>query len=199
VLTIVCWNMAELGVFALILRGTPEDRAVLIVTFLLTVFVDLSLAIGAGIVLASLLFARRMAGAAQADRLLPRVEEDVDEFASPNRNAVSRAALPAGVEAFSLSGPFFFAAAAEIEDLLSRSGGSPKVLVLRMARVPLIDASGAQALNRFIRSAAGKGTAIVICELAREPEAVLRSQDIAVPMAATLADAISLARSLANQ
>jgi len=64
--------------------------------------------------------------------------------------------------------------------------------------VPLIDASGAEALKRFIRSAAGKGTAIVICEILPGPEAALRSQDIAVPMAATLSDAIVLARSLAE-
>jgi SulP family sulfate permease len=193
ILAVVCWNMAELGVFTLILRGAPEDRAVLIVTFLLTVFVDLSLAIAAGIVLASLLFARRMAGTAQAERLLPHVDDDVDEFASPNRTALPRTALPRGVEAFSLSGPFFFAAAAEIEELLSRSGGSPKVLILRMARVPLIDATGAQSLKRFIESAAGKGTTIIVSELAPEPEAALRSQEIAVPIVARVVDAIALA------
>ncbi len=126
VFAVVCWNMAEISVFTLILGSEVGDRAVLIVTFLLTVFVDLSLAIGAGIVLASLLFARRMANAAQASRSLPRVDEDVDEFANPNRDTVVRATLPRGVEVFRLSGPFFFAAAAEIEDVLSRSGGSQR-------------------------------------------------------------------------
>jgi SulP family sulfate permease len=199
VLAVVCWNMAELGVFALILKSEAGDRAVLIVTFLLTVFVDLSLAIAAGIVLAALVFARRMANATRADRLLPHVDEDVDEFANPNRGVVARAALPKGVEAFRLSGPFFFAAAAEFEDVLSRSGGVPRVLILRMAQVPLIDATGAHALKRFVRSAAAKGTATIVCELNADSEEALRSLDLAVPLAGSFAEAIALAQSISSQ
>src|SRR5579885_391034 len=138
VLAVVCWKMAEARVFALILQGQAGDRAVLLVTFYLTVFVDLSVAIAAGVVLASIAFAHNMAQAAEARALLPVVAEDVDEFAEPNRNALPRANFPAGVEVFALSGPFFFAAAMEFEELLSRSGGYPKVLILRMADVPLI-------------------------------------------------------------
>lgn len=198
VLAVVCWNMAELSVFTLILRSAAGDRAVLITTFLLTVFVDLSLAITAGIVLASLVFARRMANTARADRLLPHVDDDIDEIASPNRNAPARTALPRNVEVFRLSGPFFFAVAAEFEELLARSGGTPKVLVLRMAGVPMIDSTGAAALKRFVRGAAAKGTSIVACELQSEPEEALRSLDIAVPMASTFAQGLELARTIAH-
>ncbi|HUO94532.1 MAG TPA: SulP family inorganic anion transporter [Rhizomicrobium sp.] len=196
VLAVVCWNMAELRVFATILQSTPGDRAVLVVTFLLTIFVDLSVAIAAGVVLASLIFARNMADTVSGGRAMPRVADDIDEWTTPNTGAVPRGELPAGVEAVQLSGPFFFAAAAEFEELLSRSGGAPKVLILRMASVPLIDASGAAALQRFIRSAGAKGTAIIISELPPEPMSVLRGMDIAVPMAASFGDSISLARRL---
>jgi SulP family sulfate permease len=198
VLAIVCWNMAELRVFGSILRSTPGDRAVLIVTFLLTIFVDLSLAIAAGVVLSSLVFARNMASAAEARRFLPSVQDDVDEFASPNQGAMARSQLPAGVEIFQLNGPFFFAAAAEFEELLSRSGGFPKVLILRMAGVPLVDTTGAAALKRFIKSTRARGTSVVLSELNAESVGVLDSMDIAAPSVPRLADAISLARHLAD-
>jgi SulP family sulfate permease len=196
VLTIVCWNMAEARVFRLILQSAAGDRAVLILTFLLTVFVDLSFAIAAGVVLSALVFARNMAGVAEAKALLPRVAEDVDEFAAPNRDAIAREALPHGLEIFQLSGPFFFAAATEFEEILARSGGAPKVLILRMAAVTLIDASGARALQRFIAAAGSKGTAIVLCELRAQAAESLRSLDIAVPKADTLTQALAIGRAL---
>jgi SulP family sulfate permease len=196
VLAIVCWNMAELRVFRLILQSAAGDRAVLILTFLLTVFVDLSFAIAVGVVLSALIFARNMAGVTEAKALLPRVTEDVDEFVAPNRDAIAREALPDGLEIFQLSGPFFFAAAAEFEDVLSRSGGTPKVLILRMGGVPLIDATGASVLGRFIRSAGSRGTAIVLSELEPGPASVLCGMDIAAPGAATLEESYALARTL---
>jgi SulP family sulfate permease len=196
VLAVVCWNMSELRVFGLILQSATGDRAVLILTFLLTIFVDLSFAIGAGIVLSALMFTRNMAGAADAKMLLPSVPEDVDEFTEPNRNAQTSAKLPASIEVFQLSGPFFFAAAAEFEDLLARSGGLPKVLILRMAGVPLIDTTGAAALKRFVKSASTRGTAIVLCELNPEPAGMMRTMEITAPNAATFTEAIAMALAL---
>jgi len=196
VLAVVCWNMADLRVFRLVLHSSPGDRAVLLTTFLLTIFVDLSVAIGAGIVLASLVFAHNMARIGEAKTLLPDVAGDVDEFAEPNRDPLARARLPAGVAAFRLSGPFFFAVAQEFEEILSRSGGYPKVMILRMAGVPLIDATGSAALTRFVRSAAGRGTAVILSELQPEPEASLREMDVPAPRAASFAEARAMAETL---
>lgn len=196
VLAIVCWNMAELHVFGLVLQSSPGDRAVLILTFLLTVFADLSLAIAAGIVLSALVFVRTMAETTEARRLLPHVPDDVDEFAHPNAAAIARRELPPGVDVFRLRGPLFFAAAAEFEGLLARSGGVPKVLILRMADVPVIDATGAAALKRFLARAATKGTTILFSELGQEPAASLQRMDIVVPSAATFEGSLSLARHL---
>lgn len=196
VLTVVCWNMAETRVFALILQSSAGDRAVLILTFLLTVFTELSIAIAAGVVLASLLFAHKMANTTDAHWHPPSVPPDVDEFVSPNRDAVARTALPPGVEVFRLSGPFFFAAAAEFEDLLSRSGGDPKVLILRMNGVPLIDATGAAALKRLIKNAASRGTVIVLSELKDAPAAALRDLDVIAPCAPTFEASLITARAL---
>jgi SulP family sulfate permease len=188
--------MAELRVFGQILQSSPGDRAVLILTFLLTVFVDLSFAIAAGVVMAALVFARNMAGAAEARLVLPFAPEDVDEFADPNRTAMSRTELPAGVEVFRLNGPFFFAAAVEFEELLSRSGGFPKILILRMAGVPLIDSTGAAALKRFIKSANSRGTAIILSELNPQTTSILRNMDIVVPSAANFTASLDVARAL---
>jgi SulP family sulfate permease len=196
VLATVCWRMAEPRVFGLVLESSAGDRAVLILTFLLTVFVDLSVAIAAGVVLASLVFARRMAETTEARRFAPAVADDVDEFAHPNRDAVARAALPPGVEVFALSGPLFFAAAAEFEEVLSRSGGAPKVLILRMGGVPLIDATGLAALERLIRSGAGKGTTVIFSELNPEPAEAVAGMDVVVPVAATFDEALARARHL---
>ncbi|MGN6516677.1 MAG: SulP family inorganic anion transporter [Rhizomicrobium sp.] len=196
VLAIVCWNMAELRVFTLILRSAAGDRAVLILTFLFTVFVDLSFAIAAGVVLSALVFARNMAGVAEAKALLPRVAEDVDEFAVPNHDAIAREALPHGLEIFQLSGPFFFAAATEFEEILSRSGGLPNVLILRMADVPLIDASGAMALNRLVEKAGARGTVTILSELKPGPGSAIHSYGITTPKAPTLETAIAIGRTL---
>jgi sulfate permease, SulP family len=193
VLAVVCWNMADIRVFGSVLRASPGDRAVLVVTFLLTVFVDLSIAIAAGIILAALVFAHDMARVAGARVLLPEVAGDVDEFAEPNRDALARTNLPSGIETFRLSGPFFFAAAQEFEQILLRSGGYPKVLILRMAGVPLIDATGAEALKRFVKTAAAKGTRVILCELRPEPAATLREMASGAPQAANFSDALAVA------
>jgi SulP family sulfate permease len=187
VLAAVCWSMADLRVFGSILQSSPGDRAVLIVTFLLTVFVDLSFAIAAGVVLASLVFARDMAGAAHATS----APQEVDDLEISD--AAPRQTLPHGVEAFRLHGPFFFAAAMEFEELLSRSGGRPKVLILRMAGVPLIDASGAAALKRFAATAGAKGIVVVLSELNPQPAAMLRSMEIAIPKGAGFREAVAIA------
>lgn len=80
--------------------------------------------------------------------------------------------------------------------MLAHSGGAPKALILRMADVPQIDATGAAALKRFIHSAAAKGTAIIFSELDPAPAETLARMDIAVPSAPSFADSIALARDL---
>jgi len=194
VLTVVCWNMAETRVFGLILRSSTEDRLILIVTFLLTIFVDLSFAIGTGVVLASLVFARSVASKPVADRIVPIVSEDIDEMVSPNRSAIERPSLPSEVEVFQLNGPLFFAAAAEYETILARSGGLPRVLILRMAGVPMIDATGAAAFGRFSRDAHSRGTIVVLSELSEAPLAMLTAMNVTVPFAHTFAESIAIAR-----
>jgi sulfate permease, SulP family len=162
ILLVVAWGMSEANRFRSLLRMDVGERALLLLTFALTVLVDLTVAIGVGVTLASLLFMARMSETAGA---MPE-EQSVDD-------EQQRAALPAGVEVFRFSGPMFFGVAGEMLDGLRRFGRTPRVIILRMDSVPYIDSSGATALESFARQARGNGTRVILCELREQPRLLL--------------------------
>ena len=176
VLVIVCWNMAELGAVRAVVLGPRDDMILLVLTFFLTVLVDLSLAIGVGVVLSSFFFMHRMANAveSEAGAILNAADTEEDESDAGEL----RRSLPPGVEVFSFNGPFFFGAAAQFERTLARSGGRPRVMILRMENVPLIDATGAAILKKFFGSAHAKGTRIVLSGLKPGPARTLHAMDV---------------------
>lgn len=157
VLLMVAWGMGEVDRFRALLRSDPGERALLILTFLLTVLVDLTMAIGVGVTLAALLFMRRMSEHAG---LVP-----VD----PDEDPEQRERLPPGVEVLRFTGPIFFGVASEMIEALRRVGQRPKAIVLRMEQVPYIDATGATALETFVRQATGGGTEVWLCGMQRQP------------------------------
>jgi SulP family sulfate permease len=162
ILLVVAWGMSEIERFRSLLKMDAGERALLLLTFGLTVLVDLTVAIGVGVTLASLLFLARMSDSAG---LLPD-ELSIDD---PKQ----RAALPAGVEVFRFSGPMFFGVARDMLMTLRRSGRQPWIIILRMDQVPYIDSSGASALEAFVRQAQRDGTRIVLCDLRAQPGAFL--------------------------
>jgi SulP family sulfate permease len=162
ILLVVAWGMSEVERFKTLLQMEAGDRALLLLTFGLTVLVDLTVAIGVGITLASLLFMARMSDTAG---LLP------DELSLDD--PTQRAALPKGVEVFRFAGPMFFGVAREMLDALRRTGRSPKTIILRMELVPYIDSSGANALEAFVRQAHGEGTKLILCDLREQPAVLL--------------------------
>jgi SulP family sulfate permease len=162
VLLIVAWGMSEVERFKTLLKMDAGERALLLLTFALTVLVDLTVAIGVGVTLASLLFMARMSG---TTGLLPD-ELSIDD-------PMQRASLPRGVEVFRFAGPMFFGVAREMLDALHRTGRSPKTIILRMERVPYIDSSGASALEAFVRQAHGEGTKLILCDLGEQPALLL--------------------------
>jgi sulfate permease, SulP family len=162
ILLIVAWGMSEVERFKTLLKMDAGERALLLLTFLLTVLVDLTVAIGVGVTLASLLFMARMSDTAG---LLPD-ELSIDD-------PTQRASLPKGVEVFRFAGPMFFGVAREMLDALHRTGRSPKTIILRMERVPYIDSSGASALEAFVRQAHGEGTKLILCDLRQQPATLL--------------------------
>jgi SulP family sulfate permease len=162
ILLVVAWGMSEMERFKSLLRMDAGERAILLLTFGLTVLVDLTVAIGVGVTLASLLFLARMSDTAG----LLSAELSVDDPAQ-------RAALPKGVEVFRFAGPMFFGVAREMLAALRRSGRKPRIIVLRMDQVPYIDSSGASALQAFVRQAEREGTQIILCDLRAQPDAFL--------------------------
>jgi SulP family sulfate permease len=162
ILLVVAWGMSEAERFKNLLRMDPGERALLLLTLGLTVLVDLSVAIGVGVTLASLLFLARMSETAG---LLP-AELSIDDPAQ-------RAALPKGVEVFRFAGPMFFGVAREMLDALRRSGRKPKIIILRMDQVPFVDSSGASALEAFANQAHRDGTRLILCDLREQPAAFL--------------------------
>lgn len=154
ILLIVAWGMSEAERFRSLMRMNLGERVLLLMTFGLTVLVDLTVAIGVGVTLASLLFMARMSEAAG---ILPEDEslEDPDQ----------RSALPEGVEVFRLAGPLFFGVAGEMLDALNRIGRTPKTVILRLDRVPYIDSSGIHTLDTFVRQAHSSGTKVILCDV----------------------------------
>lgn len=198
VLVVVAWNMAEAHRFRLLLSGPVGDRLVLVTTFALTVAVDLTVAIEVGVVLASVMFMHRMSEVTGIGAGL--IEEDQDDFARPRSDTYSqRDELPRGVEVFQLRGPLFFGVASRLSDVVDAIAGSPRVFILRMREVPLVDASGATRLRDFVAKAGRQGTQVIFSGLQPGPEATLRRMGILdgsahVRQAADFAAATAMAR-----
>lgn len=202
VLTVVAWNMSEQERFRHLLRGLGGDRAVLLATFLLTVLVDLTVAIEVGVVLAAIIFMHRMAEASVVERGVSLIERDQDDFAQAGREAYqARAELPAGVEMFELRGPLFFGAASRLIDALEAAFPPPRSFVLRFRDVPIADASGVNALERFLKRCESHDVHVVFCELRPSVHAVLRKLHVLerVEVAESYEDAITMAAVVAEE
>jgi len=159
--------MSEYKRFLALLRMPNGDRAVLLLTFGLTVLVDLTVAIGVGVTVASLLFMARMAEAVEVDTS-GKMDPDLD-----SEDMHQRDTLPAGIEVFRINGPFFFGVAGELLDTLRRVGATPKGIILRMRLVPLLDASGVQALEEFVEQARVSGSKVILSGVQPQPRSML--------------------------
>jgi SulP family sulfate permease len=170
ILLVVAYQMSEWRVFRAELTSPRSDVVVLLATFGLTVFVDLTVAIEVGMVLAAFLFMRRMASLATISQI---PMEMLDDTAGDELRTQS---LPRGVDVYEINGPFFFGAAETFKDTLALVAGKPKVLILRMRRVPAIDATGLHALTDVVHRSRRDGTLVLLCEVQPQPlQALQRS------------------------
>lgn len=186
ILFVVAWGMSELHRFRQIFLISASDRMVLVLTFGLTVMVDLTVAIGVGVTLASLLFMAQMS-------------KTVEFSSSPNDDIDQRVDLPRGVEVFNISGPVFFGVASELIDTLKRMGQMPKVLIVRMRNVPFLDASGVAALQDIVRQCDKAGTRVIFSALKPQPSGILSrahftTSGAGIVFANTYEDAIAVAQ-----
>ena len=202
VLAVVAWNMSERERFAGLLRAPRGDAAVLLVTFGLTVLVDLTLAIEVGVVLAALLFMHRMAGVVQIASHTPLLDETENgEGEELGTDAAQRNALPPGVEVFRVSGPLFFGVASRLDEVVDQFRDNPRVFILRTRLVPMMDASGVHALRSLAARCAKRGVHLVLSGLQPQPLEVLATMGFEpvpgkVTFVADYGAAIVLARSL---
>ncbi|NYT86813.1 SulP family inorganic anion transporter [Pollutimonas harenae] len=158
ILFVVAWNMSNLRHVARMVQRTPRaDVVILLVTFFLTVFADLVVAVNIGVVLAMLHFMRRMAGSVvvhQQDTHSLQKELAQDGIVD----------VPQGVLVYVVEGPFFFAAADAFHKALSKAHADPKVLLIRLGHVPFVDATGLEALEEAIMTLQGRGIRVILVE-----------------------------------
>ena len=160
ILIVVAYNMSEWHLFVRLFRGPKSDIVVLLTTFLLTVLIDLTVAIEVGIVLAAFLFMRRMVEVTEVNYLNESLTEE-ENILDPD--AVKSEDIPKGVEIFEINGPFFFGAADKFQTTIRGMKRRPKVLILRMRFVSAIDATGLHALEDLLSTSKKDGVAVIFC------------------------------------
>ena len=197
VLATVAWNMAERSQIALILRHDRGEAAVLLATFLLTVFRDLTEGIAVGVTLGAILFMHRMAQLVEVTSHQHWIEEDVGDQVDP-RPPYAPGEDNGDILAYRIAGPFFFGAASTVAGVLDEIGARPKAFVLDLSAVPLADGAGAQALIGFATKAKRAGARVYIAGAAPPVADTLVACGLdgkLVAYAADLAGARRLARS----
>jgi SulP family sulfate permease len=174
VLLVVAWNISEYESFRHTLSAPRGDRLVLLLTFGLTVFFDLTLAIEVGIVVAAFVFMFRMADAVEVTSGLKMIDDSEGDGSDVDQ----RQRLPAGVEVFQISGPLFFGAANRLDEVFDQFRVAPQVFILRMRLVPMIDSSGVHALKAVLQRCRKHGTRLVISGLQAQPRRVFRKMNL---------------------
>jgi sulfate permease, SulP family len=159
ILVVVAINLSEYQSFFSILRGQRSDAIIMIFTFLITVLIDLTLALEIGMVLAAFLFMRRMARIGKIDLITQSIK---NKNAEDDEESTGKLEIPAGVEIYELSGPFFFGIAYRFKETLKSMSSRPKILVIRMRNVPMIDATGIHNLKETIKFMVRKNIKVVL-------------------------------------
>ena len=159
VLVVVSYNMSGWRTFKELLRNPKSDVGVLLVTFFLTVIFDLTIAIEVGLLLACLMFMKRMAESTQisviTDDLDPNKESDIELHEE-------HLTIPDRVEVYEINGPYFFGIANKFEEEMIRIGDRPKVRIIRMRKVPFVDSTGIHNLTNLCRMSQREGIIIVL-------------------------------------
>lgn len=196
VLLVVAWNMAEKREFANLLRSSWGDATVLMVTFLLTIFEDLTIAIAAGVTLGAFLFMHRMAEGVEVATGSPLIAEDEADVTGAARTDYRPAEFGQDILVYRISGAFFFAATATVQSVLDRIGEHPKIFILDFANVPLVDSTAAKSLEGFARKLRRTGTQVYFTSARRSVRRTLAHAGLRPPLvsyAPAISDAIAAA------
>ena len=159
VLVVVSYNMSGWRTFRELLANPKSDVAVLLITFLLTVLFDLTIAIEVGLVIACLLFMRRMAETTRVSVITEEIDPNEESDVETHEEHLP---IPLGVEVYEINGPYFFGIANKFEDVMATMADRPKVRIIRMRRVPFIDSTGLHNLKNLCTMNHREGTHIVL-------------------------------------
>lgn len=165
ILVIIAYNMSEWRSFKELLKTTGGARAVLLTTFFVTIFIDLTAAIELGLVLSAFIFIKRMSELTNIKIMVKEINDDERD----NDRISKTIALPEGVQVYEINGPLFFGAANSFEESDRAIGEKPKIRILRFRNVPLIDSTGMHALKGFYEKSKKSGVHLIITGLHIQP------------------------------
>ena len=170
VLVIVSYNMSGWRVFKGLLKNPKSDVTVLLITFFLTVIFDLTVAIEVGLVIACVLFMKRVMETTQisviTDEIDPNKESDLEVHEE-------HLIIPSGVEVYEINGPYFFGIATKFEEIMARLGDRPKIRIIRMRKVPFIDSTGIHNLTTLCEMSQKENIHIILSGVNEHVHAVL--------------------------
>jgi SulP family sulfate permease len=175
VLVIVAYNMSEWRTFKGLLKNAKSDVAVLLATFSLTVIFDLTIAIEIGLLMAAVLFIRRISETSSISIFKEKVGEA--DFVEGSVDT-EKLHLPAGVEVYEIEGPFFFGVANKFEETMKTISDRNKVQIIRMRKVPFMDSTGAHNLKNLIQSAQKDKVQILLSGVNQTVHSVLEKNGI---------------------
>jgi len=162
ILVVIAYNMSEWQNFRSVLKSTGSDIAILVTTFLLTVLIDLTVAIEIGMVLASFLFLRKMIKISDVIQLT----KDIDgAYEGNDKDSLENYRIPKQMEVFEITGPLFFGAAYKFKDAMKVIEKRPLVLIIRMRKVPIIDATGIKTIREVYKDSIRHGTQLILSEI----------------------------------
>ena len=172
VLVVVAYGMSGWRSFLAMMRNPKSDITVLLLTFILTIIFDLTIAIEFGLICACLLFMRRMAETTDVHAVLDEI--NLNDDADMERGNLEHLTIPEGVEVYEINGPYFFGAGNRFEDIMARYGSHPKVRIIRMRKVPFIDSTGMHNLENMCMMSQKEGVTVVLSGVNPKVEAVLK-------------------------
>ena len=139
VLVIVSYNMSGWRTFMALLRNPKSDVVVLLITFFLTVIFDLTIAIEVGLLIACVLFMKRVMETTEISVIRDEIDPNQESDLEVHEEHIT---LPKGIEVYEINGPYFFGIATKFEEIMSQLGDRPKIRIIRMRKVPFIDSTG---------------------------------------------------------
>lgn len=158
VLVIVSYGMCGWRSFVALMKNPKSDVTVLLITFFLTIIFDLTVAIEVGLIIACLLFMKRMSETTDVKVIMDEINEESDI----SKGNIEHLTIPEGVEVYEINGPYFFGAGNKFEEIMASFGDRPKVRIIRMRKVPFVDSTGIHNLTNLCEMSKNEGITIVL-------------------------------------